>query len=108
MWMGISFVPWREAPAVLHYAKMAGGDLVVHPVVKKNDAVGDVFLEPVTSQLLAAPLGGDHCRYPLDLEPAKEPAQLGAKNRLILKSGEKRLQCVKNHAFGPNRIDLRS
>ena len=55
---GYSFVPWVDA-AVLHDPQPAGGDLLGHPVVEEDDAVGDVLLQALARERSLAPLAGD-------------------------------------------------
>ena len=44
------FVGAVAAAAILHDAQAAGGDLVGNTMIEQDDAIGDVFLEPVSGQ----------------------------------------------------------
>jgi hypothetical protein len=94
-----------ERAAILHHAQVARGDLIVDPMIEQDDAIGHVLFEAVTGQLLAPRFGGDHCRHALGLEPAEQPAQLGAQDRLVGQAGEERFERVQHHAFGADRVD---
>ena len=69
--------------AIFHHPQMPRGNLVVDLVVEQYDAVGDVFLQPVAGELLAPALRRDHGGHAFVLEPAEEPAQFGAQDRLV-------------------------
>ncbi len=77
------FVGAVQRAAVFDHPQVPRGDLVVDPVVEQDDAVGHVFLQPVAGELLAAALGRDDGGDALVLEPAEEPAQLGAQNGFV-------------------------
>ena len=48
------FVGAVQRAAIFHHAQMPRGNLVIDPVVEQDDAVGDVFLQPVAGQLIRA------------------------------------------------------
>ena len=91
--------------AILHHAQVAGGDLVVDPVIEQDDAVGDVFLKAMPGELLAAALGGDDGGDAFFFQPAEKPAQLRAQDGLFGQTGEEDLQGIQHHAFGADGVD---
>ena len=82
------FVGAVERAAIFHHAQIPRGNLVVKTVLEENDAIRDVFLKPVTGQLVASPLGRDDGGDAFGLEPAKEAAQLGPQDRFVLQPGK--------------------
>ena len=94
-----------ERSAIFHDPQVPRGDLVLDPMVQQDDAVGNVFLQPVARELFAPALGRDDGGHALVLEPAEQPAQLGAQNRLIGQACEQRLERVQDHALGPYGVD---
>ncbi len=44
------FIRAVQRAAILHHAQMARGDLIVHAMVKQDDAVGNIFFQPVTRE----------------------------------------------------------
>ncbi len=84
---------------------MPRGNLLIDPVVEQDDAVGHVFLQPVARQLFAPALGGDDGGHAFVLEPAEEPAQLGAQDGFVGQAGEQRFQRVQHHALGADGIN---
>ena len=91
--------------AVLHDAQPARGDLVVDPVVEQDHAVGDVLLEALARELALAALAGDDGGDAAVLEPAEQPAQLGAQDRRVREAGEQRLDRVEHDALRADRVD---
>ena len=91
--------------AVLDDAQPARGDLLVHAVVEQDHAVGDVLLQAVAGQGALAALAGDDGGDALVLEPAEQPAQLGAQDGLVGQAGEERLDRVQHHALGADGVD---
>src|SRR6185312_11130947 len=83
-----------QAAAVLDDAQAPDGELLVHPVVEQDDAVGDVLFQAVASQCAVAPLAGDDGGDALVLQPAEQTAQLGAQNAGVGQAAEQRLQGV--------------
>jgi hypothetical protein len=84
---------------------MPRGNLIIDPMVEHDDAIGHVFLQPVTRQLIAPALGCDDGGHAFVLEPAEEPAQLRAQNGLIGQAGEQHFQRVQHHALGADGIN---
>ena len=99
------FVGAVRRAAILDDAQPARGDLVDDPVVEQDDAVGDVFLEPVPRELPLAALGRDHGRDAALLEPAEQAAQLGAQDRGVVEAREQRLDRVEHDALRPDLLD---
>ena len=97
-----------QRAAVLHHAQAPGGDLVVDPVVEGDHAVGDVLLdaEPGQAALVAALTGDDHGEAAL-LEPAEQPAELAADDRLVGQRAEEQLDRVQHDALGADRVHRR-
>ena len=91
--------------AVLDHAQPPGRDLLLHPQIEENDAVGDVLLEPVAGEGLVAALAGDDGRDALALQPAKEPVQLGAQQVLVGERAEENLGGVDEDAAGADGVD---
>jgi hypothetical protein len=91
--------------AVLHDAQPAGRELLGDAVVEHDDAVGDVLLETVAGERAVAALARDHRGDPAVLEPAEQPAQLGAQHRGVGQSSEQRLDGVEHDALGADRVD---
>jgi hypothetical protein len=91
--------------AVLDDAQAPGGDLPDDPVVEQDHAVGHVLLEPVAGERAIAPLGGDDRGHLPLLEPAEQPAQLGAQHRLVGQATEQGLDGVQGDALGADRVD---
>ena len=79
---GYSLVPCDGA-AVLDDAQPPGRDLLGDPVVEQDHAVGDVLLQALAGERALAALAGDDRGDALVLEPAEQPAQLGAQDRLV-------------------------
>ena len=94
-----------ERAAILHDAQPAGGDLVVDAVVQDDDAIGDVFLQALARQPRFATLRGDDGGDALVLEPAEEPAQLGAQDGFVGQAGEEGLDGVQHDALGVDRVN---
>ena len=94
-----------HAAAVLDDAQTADGELVGHPVVEQDDAVGDVLFEAVAGERALAPLAGDDGGNALVLQPAEQPAQLGAQDALVRQAAEQGLQGVEDDAPGADRVD---
>ena len=99
------FVGAMQRAAIFHHAQMPRGNLVIDPMVEQDDAVGHVFLQPVARQLFAPALGGDDGGHAFVLEPAEEPAQLGAQDGFVGQAGEQRFQRVQHHALGADGIN---
>ena len=88
--------------AVLDDPQPPRRDLVVDAVVQEDHAVADVLLQAVAGERLLALLAGDDGRDALVLEPAEQPAQLGAQDRLVGQPGEERLDGVQHDPLGPD------
>ena len=91
--------------AVLDDAQPAGRELLGDAVVEHDDAVGDVLLQAVAGERAVAALAGDDRRDPLVLEPAEQPAQLGAQDGGVGQAAEERLEGVEHDALGADRVD---
>ena len=94
-----------QRTAVFNDAQMAGGDLVGHPVIEHDDAVGNIFLQPVPGEGFAPAFGRDDGGDSLVLEPAEEPPQFGAQDGLVRQAGEQCFEGIQHHALGPDGID---
>src|SRR5262249_11272202 len=81
-------------PAVLHHAKPPDGRLLHDAVVEQDDAVRDVFLEPMAGQGALAALGRDDRGHTALLEPLEQPPQLGAHRELVAQRGKQRLERI--------------
>ena len=79
--------------------------LLRHPVVEENHAIRDVFLQALAGQRPVAALGGDDRGDPLVLEPAEQPPQLGAQDRLVREAAEQRLDRVEDDPLRLDRVD---
>ena len=99
------FVGAVQRAAIFHHPQMPRGNLVIDPMIEQDDAVGHVFLQPVARQLVAPALGRDDGGHAFVLEPAEEPAQLGAQDGLVGQAGEQRFQRVQHHALGAGGIN---
>ena len=71
-----------QRPAVFDEPQMPGGNLIVDAVVDHQNAVGNVFLQPMAGECFPPALGGDDGGHPLVLEPAKEPAASSSARRI--------------------------
>ena len=103
---GYSLVPCRAA-AIFDNPDAAGRHLIDHPVIERDHAIGDIFLQAIASQQPITALAGDDDRHALVLEPAKESAQFRAHDRMIGQTGEKSFDGVEHHALrfdGINRV----
>ena len=101
---GYSLVPCVRA-AVLDDAQAPRGDLLGHAVVEQDHAVGDVLLQPLAGERAVAALAGDDRGDALVLEPAEQPPQLRAQDRLVGEAAEERLDGVEHDALGADRVD---
>ena len=97
-----------QRAAVLQDPQPPGRGLLAHPVIEHDHAVRDVLLDAVARQRPVAALGGDHRRHASLLEPAEQPAQLGAKHGRVGERAEHRLDRVDHHPLGADRVDRRS
>ena len=101
---GYSLVPCVAA-AIFDHAQPPGRDLIDDAMVEQDHAIGDVFLQAVAGQRAFAALARDDDRDAFVLEPAKEPAELCAHDRLIGQPGEKRFDRVEHDALRLDGID---
>ena len=99
------FVRAMRRAAVFHDAQETGGDLVLHAIVKKNDAVRHILLQPVARQLTLATFAGDDCGDVSFLEPCEQAAKLAAHNRGIGQSREQVLDGIEHDPFCADGID---
>ena len=94
-----------QRTAVLHHAHPPGGDLVVHPVVEDDHAVGGVLLDAVPRQLpFPATLAGDHRGELVVLQPPQQPGELVPHDRLVAQGAEQHLDRVQDHSPGAHRL----
>ena len=91
--------------AIFDDAQTACGNLVGHPVVEQDHAIGNIFFQPVTGQSAVAAFGGDDGGYAPVFEPAKQAAQFRPQDALILQSGKQIFDGVENHALRANGVD---
>ena len=91
--------------AIFDDPQASRGDLVFDPVVEKDDAVRDIFLETLARQRAVAALAGDHGSEPAIFQPTEQASQLGAQHSRILQSGEERLDRIEHDALGTDRVD---
>ena len=91
--------------AVLDDADPARRNLIVDAVIELDHRVGDVFLEAVARERALAAFAGNHDREVAIAQPAEQPAQLRAEDRLVLQAGEQRLDGVQDDALGAHRRD---
>ena len=91
--------------AVLHDPQPARGDLLRDPVVEQDHAVRDVFLEPVPGERSRPALGRDDGGHAAVLQPAEQPAQLGAQQGRVRQAREQALDRVEHDALGADRVD---
>src|SRR3954452_19851693 len=91
--------------AVFHDAQEPGGDLILHAIVKKNDAIRHILLKPVTRQLTLATFAGNDCGEVSFLEPCEQAAELAAHNRGIGQSREQVLNGIEHDPFCADGID---
>src|SRR6202011_1064164 len=99
------FVRAVRAAAILDHADAARCHLVDHAMIERDDAIGDVFFEAEASQrFLAALADYDYCDA-FFLEPAKNPAELGADDGLIGQGAEKNFNRVEHYALSLDRIN---
>ena len=75
------FVGAVARAAVLDDAQPARRDLIVDAMVERDDAVGDVLLEPLPRERVDAALAGDHGRDAPLLQPGEQAPELGAQDR---------------------------
>ena len=103
---GYSLVPCAE-PRYLTTRSRRVEICSCDPVVQQDDAVGDVFLQAVAGERALAALAGDDGRDALVLEPAEQPAQLGAQDAGVGQAGEQRLDGVQHDPLGADGVDRR-
>ena len=72
-------------------------------MVEKDDAVGDVLLEPLPRERVGAAFAGDDRRDAALLEPGEQPAQLGAQHAGVAQTGKQRLDRVEHDAARADR-----
>ena len=97
--------PVERAP-VFHDPEPSGRDLVVDPVVEDDHAVRDVLLDPELGQVAQlAALAADHHRQAAVLEPAEQPIELPADDRLVGERAEQHLDRVQEDPFGADGLD---
>ena len=99
------FVGAVQRAAIFHHAQMPRGNLLKDPMLEQDHAVGHIFLQPVARELFAPALGGDDGGHAFVLEPAEEPAQLGAQDGFVGQAGEQRFERVQHHALGADGIN---
>lgn len=75
---GVSRAPVFDNP------QTAGGDLIRHPVIEQDDAIGNVLFELLPGQRTFAAFGCDDGGYALVFEPGEQAAQFRLKAALIL------------------------
>ena len=90
--------------AILHNPHTARGNLILYAMIEKNDAVGDIFLEPVTCERSFAALAGDDGSHTFFFQPAKQAAQLGANGCFIRQTREECFKSIENNAFSAERL----
>jgi hypothetical protein len=74
-------------------------------MIERDDAVGDVLLQPIARQGAIAALAGHDDRDTFFLQPAKEPPEFRANDPLIGQAGEKPFDGVEHHPFRLNGIN---
>lgn len=75
---GVSRAPVFDNP------QTAGGDLIRHPVIEQDDAIGNVLFELLPGQRTFAAFGCDDGGYALVFETGEQAAQFRLKAALIL------------------------
>ena len=63
------------AATVFDDTETPGGNLILNPVVKIDDTVGNVFLKSVAGKRVGSCLAGNNSGQVVLLEPAKEPLE---------------------------------
>ena len=91
--------------AVLDDPQPARRHLLAHPVVEHDDAVGHVLLEALAGELPVALLAGDDRGDAPVLEPAEQPPQLRAQDRLVGEAAEQGLDGVEHDPLGLDAVD---
>ncbi len=74
-------------------------------MIQQDNAVGDVFLQPLARQRAVAALGGDDGGHALVLQPAEQAAQFGTQDGFVLQAAEQGFQRIEHDAFGADRVD---
>ena len=77
------FVGAVHGAAILDHAQPPGCDLVQYPMIERDHAIGDVFLQAVAGQRAFAALARHDDGDALFLEPAKEPCRDSRTDRLV-------------------------
>ena len=85
-----------------------GRDLPFRAVVEEDDAVGDVFLQPVPGEGFLPLLAGDDGGDSPVLQPAEKAAQLGAQDVLVVEAVEESLDGVQHDPAGTDGINGRA
>ena len=96
--------PMRRA-AILHHAQPPRRNLVVQPMIEQDDAVGNVFFQPLARERPAALLAGDDGRHPLFFEPVKQPPHFRPQNGLVIQAGKQAFDGIEHHALRADLLD---
>jgi hypothetical protein len=82
-----------------------GGDLLVKALVEDDDAIGDVFLQPVARQRVFGALARDDGSQSAIFQPTEEAAQFRAEDGVIGQAGKQGFDGVEDHAFRADGLD---
>ena len=74
-------------------------------MVEQDHAIGNIFLQPMSSESTLTALGGDDGGYTLVFESAKQAAQFRAQNALILQSSKQIFDGVQDYTASANGVD---
>src|SRR5690606_10266164 len=99
------FVGAVGGPAILDDAEPSRRYLLRGTMVEQDDAVRNVFFESLPRQGPLAPFSGYDRRHTFVLQPAKQPAKLGTKKRLVHEACEKRFDGVQHHSLRADGAD---
>src|SRR4051812_23359787 len=93
---------------VLDDAEPPRRQLLFDAMVEQDHAVGHVFLETLARERSVSALCGDHRRDAAVLQPAEQPAQLGAQQRHVGEAGKQRFDRIQNDALRADAVDCKT
>ena len=94
-----------QRAAIFDDAYAPDGCLAAHAMVEQNDAVGNIFLQPLTRQRLVATLAGDDRGYAAFFQPVEQAAQFGAQDERIGQAGKNRFNRIQHNALGADAVN---
>jgi hypothetical protein len=100
-----AFVAAVTGTSILDDPQPPGRNLLRDPMIQNDDAIGDIFFQPMPGERSVAPFPGDNRRHALFLEPLEQPPQFGPQDGRVRQSGEQGFNRIQHDPLGPNRVD---